>query len=106
MAAPVRHADNLKRSGVTDVVLGIRPENIYDPHYQATNISPAPIEANVDVVEQMGNEKIVYLEEGGKSFVSRMDPRTSASVGQRMQVLIDVDTIHLFDAKTQKSLLV
>src|SRR5581483_5334824 len=86
------------------VTLGIRPEDIHDPQYQPANIVPAPVEANVDVVEQMGNEKIVYLEDQGKTFLSRMDPRTSATVGQRMQVVVDIHNMHLFDAQTEKAL--
>jgi len=87
-----------------DIILGIRPEDIHDPQYQPSNIQPAPIEANVDVVEQMGNEKIVYLEDSGKTFVARMDPRTSVSVGQRVPVVVDMSNIHLFDAQTEKAL--
>ncbi|MCE7948053.1 MAG: sn-glycerol-3-phosphate ABC transporter ATP-binding protein UgpC [Chloroflexi bacterium CFX4] len=88
----------------TEVILGLRPEVIHDSHYTPPSIQPAPIEANVDVVEQMGNEKILYLEEGGKTFVARLDPRTQAHVGQRIQVVIDVLNMHLFDVKTQKAL--
>jgi multiple sugar transport system ATP-binding protein len=87
-----------------EVIFGIRPESIHDSHYTPPSIQPAPIEANVDVVEQMGNEKILYLEEGGKTFVARVDPRTQAHVGQRIQVVIDVLNMHLFDVKTQKAL--
>jgi multiple sugar transport system ATP-binding protein len=87
-----------------NVILGIRPEHVHDPNYQPANIVPAAIDANVDIVEQMGNEKIVYLEEGGKTFLSRMDPRTTASVGQRIQVVVDTGNIHLFDAQTEKAL--
>ena len=86
------------------VVLGIRPEDIHDPEFQPSNIIPAPIEANVDVVEHMGDHKIVYLEDGGKTFLSIMDARTSASVGQRIQVVTDTSNIHLFDAQTEKAL--
>jgi len=86
------------------VIIGIRPEDIHDPQYQPANIAPASIEANIDVVEQMGNEKIVYLEEGGKTFIARMDPRTSASVGQRITVVVDTGNMHLFDAQTEKVL--
>jgi len=86
------------------VILGIRPEDIHDPQFQPANIIPATIEANVDVVEQMGNEKIVYLEDNGKTFVSRMDPRTAASVGQHVTVIIATSNIHLFDAQTEKAL--
>jgi multiple sugar transport system ATP-binding protein len=94
----------MQATGANDVVLGIRPEHIYDVNFPAANIKPAPIEANVDVVEQMGNEKIVYLEEKGKTFVARMDPRTAASLGSRMQVLVDLDNLHIFDQKTQKAI--
>ncbi len=87
-----------------EVILGIRPEDMHDPQYQPSNIIPSQIEANVDVVEQMGNEKIVYLEDSGKSFTSRMDPRTSFVVGQRVPVVIDVSNIHVFDAQTEKAL--
>jgi multiple sugar transport system ATP-binding protein len=77
---------------------------MHDPQYQPANIQPAPIEANVDVVEQMGFEKLVYLEDNGKTFIARMDPRTSASVGQRIPVIVDVSNVHLFDAQTEKAL--
>lgn len=87
------------------VIFGVRPEDIHDPSFLPANIkSTSQFEANVDVVEQMGNEKIVYLEEGGKTFVSRMDPRTGASIGQRMQIIVDMDNMHLFDAQTEKAL--
>ncbi len=86
------------------VILGVRPEHIHDTNFPPANIVPAPIEVNVDVVEQMGNEKIVYLEEGGKTFLARMDPRTTANVGHRMKAVIDTHNMHLFDTKTEKAL--
>jgi multiple sugar transport system ATP-binding protein len=86
------------------IVFGIRPEDIHDIDYQPGGITPALIEANVDVVEQMGNEMILYLEEGGKTFIARTDPRTQARVGQRMGIAINTDNMHLFDADTELSL--
>jgi multiple sugar transport system ATP-binding protein len=86
------------------VVVGIRPEDISDVDYQPSGIVPAVVEANVDVVEQMGNEIILYLEEQGKTFVSRTDPRTQARAGQRMGIAFNTDNIHLFDAETELSL--
>jgi multiple sugar transport system ATP-binding protein len=101
---PVSRYDAYRPYVGKDIILGIRPEDMHDPQYQPANIQPAPIEANVDVVEQMGFEKLVYLEDGGKTFIARMDPRTSASVGQRIPVIIDVSNVHLFDAQTEKAL--
>jgi multiple sugar transport system ATP-binding protein len=87
-----------------EVILGVRPEDIHDIDFVPPGITPSRLEANVEVVEQMGNEMIVYLEENGKSFIARTDPRTNARVGARMPVAISLDNIHVFDRKTEQSL--
>ncbi len=102
--APPSRTELYRPHAGKSVILGIRPEDIHDLQFQPSNILPSQIEANVDVVEQMGFEKLVYLEENGKTFISRMDPRTNASVGQRIPVVIDTSNIHLFDAQTEKAL--
>ena len=87
-----------------EVILGVRPEDIHDLEFVPPGITPSRLEANVEVVEQMGNEMIVYLEENGKSFIARTDPRTNARVGARLPVAISLDNIHVFDRKTEQSL--
>ena len=86
------------------VILGIRPEDIHDVDFQPGGITPAIVEANVDVVEQMGNEMILYLEDKGKTFLARVDPRTRARVGGRLGVAFNIDNLHVFDADTNLSL--
>lgn len=98
------HADVYKASVGKKVVFGIRPEDIHDVDYQPPGIVPALVEANVDVVEQMGNEMVVYMEERGSSFISRMDPRTRARVGNRMGVVFNLENMHLFDVDSKLSL--
>ncbi len=88
-----------------NVTFGVRPEDIHDQDFQPPNISPVPLEANVDVIEQMGNEMIVYFEEKGKTLIGRLDPRTQARVGKRMNIVVNIDNVHVFDADTEKSLI-
>ncbi len=87
-----------------EIVFGIRPENIHDPNYQPADTVTALVEANVDVVELMGNEMIVYFQLDGKTFLGRLDPRTDARVGMKMSAAFDMANIHLFDAKTDETL--
>ena len=87
-----------------EVILGVRPENIHDHRFQPADIEPAPVTANIEVVEQMGSEIVLYLEEGGKTFIARTDPRTSARVGARIDLAIDIANIHIFDRQTELSL--
>jgi multiple sugar transport system ATP-binding protein len=86
------------------VIFGVRPEDIAHPDYLAADTRPSPIEANVDVVEEMGHEKIVYLEEGGKTFLARMDPRSPLHVGERTVAMINTASMHLFDQETEQAL--
>jgi len=86
------------------VTFGVRPEDIHDIDYAPPGITPANIEATVEVIEQMGNEIILYLEEGGKSFIARTDPRTSARLGGRIGLVINLDNVHVFDSVTEQSL--
>jgi multiple sugar transport system ATP-binding protein len=101
---PANIADIYRDHAGQKVIVGIRPEDIHDIDYQPPGITPSKVEANVDVVEQMGNEMVVYLEADGKTFISRMDPRTQARVGNRMGVAFNVDNVHIFDANTELSL--
>ncbi|MBC7870936.1 MAG: sn-glycerol-3-phosphate ABC transporter ATP-binding protein UgpC [Chitinophagaceae bacterium] len=101
---PASKAGPFRSHSGKKVIFGIRPEDIHDIEFQPPGIAPAQIEANVDVIEQMGNEMIVYLEEGGKTFIARTDPRTNARIGGRMGAVINMENVHIFDATTELSL--
>jgi multiple sugar transport system ATP-binding protein len=88
----------------SEVILGVRPEDIHDTNYLPQGITPANISANVEVIEQMGNEMIIYLENGGKNFIARTDPRTDAQVGGELGVTFNLDNVHIFDKDTELSL--
>ncbi|MBN1963631.1 MAG: sn-glycerol-3-phosphate ABC transporter ATP-binding protein UgpC [Anaerolineae bacterium] len=85
------------------VVFGVRPDDVHDPDYQPAEVLTAIVEANVDVVEQMGNEMIVYFEKAGKSFLGRLDPRTQARVGKTMGAAFNLANMHLFDTQTDEA---
>ena len=79
------------------VIFGIRPEDVHDPAFAPPGISSAPVEVKVDVTELMGNEIFLYLVVDSSSFVGRVDPRTKAVMGSRMQVVLNMDNMHLFE---------
>jgi multiple sugar transport system ATP-binding protein len=83
------------------VVFGLRPNDIYDPEFEAPNIYAQRIECKVDVTEMMGNEIFLYLLTGDKEFRARVDPRSKARVGQDIQVTFNMDHMHIFDRQTE-----
>jgi len=84
-----------------DVIFGIRPEDTLDPEYTPPGIEKATLEARVDVTELMGNEVVVYLVTERSQFLGRFDPRTSAMVGNTVQVAFNMNRMHIFDKQTQ-----
>jgi multiple sugar transport system ATP-binding protein len=86
------------------VVMGIRPEDIYNPAFVPPGIHSAPVEAKVDVTELMGNEIYLYLVSGQDNVVARVDPRSDIRMGDKIQVAFSMDKVHLFDPDTEKAI--
>jgi multiple sugar transport system ATP-binding protein len=84
-----------------DVILGIRPEDIYDRSLLQNASTTDVATVNVEVVEHMGSELYVYFIAGKNQFVARLDPRSKATTGQPMEVLFDAGKVHLFDKNSQ-----
>ena len=101
---PPNKAEAFRSHVGMDVVCGVRPEDIHDTNFLPQGIIPENLTTNVEVVEQMGNEVIIYLENSGKNFIARTDPRTAATVGSELGVTFNLDNIHIFDANTELSL--
>jgi multiple sugar transport system ATP-binding protein len=86
-----------------DIIFGIRPEHIHDPQFAPPGITAARVETRVDVTEPMGNEVFLYLVTGEHTFIARVDPRTRARMGDRLEVSFDMSQVHVFDRDTQVS---
>jgi multiple sugar transport system ATP-binding protein len=84
-----------------EIIFGIRPEHIHDPQFAPPGITAARVETRVDVTEPMGNEVFLYLVAGEHTFIARVDPRTRARMGDRLEVSFDMSQIHVFDRDTQ-----
>jgi len=88
-----------------DVIFGIRPEDIHDKEFVPVDVSAVSLVTRVDVIEPMGSEKYLYLMVDGKDFVARVDPRSSAVVGQELEIALNMDNMHVFDAETEEAIL-
>ncbi len=87
-----------------EIIFGIRPDNVHDAEFTPPGINPARVPAKVDVTELMGNEVFVYLVTGKHSYIGRVDPRTNMRVGHDVEVVFDMDRIHIFDKATERAI--
>ena len=84
-----------------EVILGIRPENIYE---KAINESQEKcmIEGIVEAVELMGAESYIYVKKGNDEMVLRVNGTTSVKVGEKMCCYLNIDETHVFDKDTEE----
>ncbi len=87
-----------------EVILGIRPEHIHSQEFAPPSINSAPITGNVEVIELLGHELHLFLNSGSTSFVSIVDTRMAPTVGSDVDLVVDVESIHLFDRETEAAI--
>lgn len=99
------HAELVGKYIDRPVYFGIRPEDVHDARYVPSGTNElAQMDVNVTITENMGSEVLAYVTAGGKEFVGRLDPRTSAEPGAPLRIAIDMSRTHLFDRETEAAL--
>ncbi len=87
-----------------EVMLGVRPEDIYEADFSHGIEDGATVESIVEVVEPLGNEVFLYLNTGMNSYIARVAARTTPPVGKKIDVFFNMNKVHFFDIQTMNSL--
>ncbi|MBK9376373.1 MAG: sn-glycerol-3-phosphate ABC transporter ATP-binding protein UgpC [Holophagales bacterium] len=86
------------------LVVGIRAENLSDGSRPVRGES-ARIPATVEVVEPLGHEVLVYARIGGDDLiVAKVDPHRAPAMDQKIELVVELESLHLFDAATERRL--
>jgi multiple sugar transport system ATP-binding protein len=111
--------------GARLVVLGMRPESFEDAAFSSSGLPT--LDVRVAVLEELGSDAYVFFEvdtalvgpdagdsrtdgdttliESGALLSARVDPRTTARVGDRLRLAVDPARFHFFDLESGASLL-
>jgi len=88
-----------------DVIFGIRPEDLYDKLFAVGEKDVGNVVvADVDVTEPLGNQTILHLKVGETVIVAGVNPQTTAKEGEKIDIVIDMTKMHLFDPTTEKAI--
>jgi multiple sugar transport system ATP-binding protein len=101
------------RAAPTDVLVGLRPEHFADARRTDADSIPV-LPAEIEVTEQLGPETYAYFRVDGLDVVeigdrpvelagaltARLDPRTTATPGAQLPMVVQTAEIRLFDAET------
>jgi multiple sugar transport system ATP-binding protein len=84
-----------------DVVFGLRPEDIIENRGEVPPGSAA-FDVQLDVVEPMGMETMVYFIVEGVEVCGRVNPLAAGNAGDTMQLVADLNHMHLIDPATDQ----
>jgi multiple sugar transport system ATP-binding protein len=97
---PARLRDAVRGMGGARLVAGIRPEHVAPPG-RAPRGESAAVPVTVEIAEPLGDEVVVHARAGEAALVFKQDPHRSAAIGSGLEVLLELDGLHLFDAESQ-----
>ena len=82
-----------------ELIFGLRPEDIIE---KRGNLPPgrADFEIQLDVVEPMGMETMVYFIVNGVEVCGRVNPTAAGKAGEMMPLVADLNHMHLIDPRT------
>ena len=100
-----------------NIVVGIRPEAMDDPNVTGTKELPV-FSAVTELTEALGSDLLVHFPLDAKAvdagdpdalkdldenplMIARVDPRSKAKPGEKIEISIDTERIHFFDNETR-----
>ena len=83
--------------------MGIRPEHINDARLDVTE-NPNKITAKIRVYELLGAEVFLYFDFAGSQMTARVDPKTTAKMGDDVEFSFDMNMVHFFDKDSEETI--
>ena len=95
------------RKDGSQVVLGIRPENIREAGGDGGRRREGPVvpvRVTIEFVEPLGHEVILHGRIGDDLLVAKTEPHHAPEVGDELQLEIELSGLHVFDRETEMRL--
>ncbi|MBK8984883.1 MAG: sn-glycerol-3-phosphate ABC transporter ATP-binding protein UgpC [Chloroflexi bacterium] len=87
-----------------EVTMGMRPEHVHSPEFAPPSIVASPFKATAELVELLGHELHLYVNTGKNSMVATVDTRMNVTVGNTVDLVMDMNNVYLFDKTTEQAI--
>ncbi|MCP4481494.1 MAG: sn-glycerol-3-phosphate ABC transporter ATP-binding protein UgpC [bacterium] len=105
LRVPKNFEDKLTSYLNKNVVLGMRPEDIYDKLYATSSNIDNTAGVTVDVVEPMGSHTHLLLNIGEQKIIATVESQNRAKSGQDIDIVFNLQKMQIFDEDTKHSIL-
>ena len=87
------------------IIFGIRPEDIYQNEELSSKIRPSDsINLNISVSELLGSEYHLHMDFGSNDLIAKCKVSSSIKSESTINVIFDLEMIHLFDVHNEKAI--
>jgi multiple sugar transport system ATP-binding protein len=95
-AVPQERLARYREHAGRELIFGLRPEDVIE---KRGDLPPGRVafDAQLDVVEPMGMETMVYFMVGGVEVCGRVNPDAAGKAGEMMPLVADLNHMHLMD---------
>jgi len=83
-----------------EVILGIRPDDIYDRSIKGDFPGGQVLRVKIEVFEPLGSEVLLRARSGSDLILASVDSTTQARVRETFDLIVDTRNLHLFDKQT------
>ena len=95
--------ERFRLAGGREAIFGIRPEHIYDFSIKGNFPGSERLGALIEVVEPIGSEVVLLATCGSSQLTARVDPQTRAKPQMQLDLLLDMNHMHLFDSESKRA---
>lgn len=102
---PIPKKDNAPLTDGQKVIMGLRTEDIHliDKSNNSRKLNYL-VDGVVKIVEPLGNETNLHMDLKGAQFIARSEGRRPFSSGELLQMNLNLEHLHIFDAETEQSI--
>lgn len=93
-----------KKAENIEVIVGIRPENLYHTKEDLAKEGVVKFTAEVDIKENLGAETYIHIKKDNANFIIKSMSGADYNIGDTIEFGIDPNKIHLFDKEEQNTI--
>lgn len=103
-SVPVPPRPEMNISDKTDVTMGLRTEDLTFDNGDDRFPDEWKLEGTVEVVEPLGGETLMHVDFQGIKFMAKCDGRKIVRPGEKLNLAMNLERLHIFDAETSRSI--
>lgn len=103
---PIPQRENNQLKDGQKVILGLRTEDLLVTHADEESKAELSFTATgtIKIVELLGNETNLHMELQGANLIARAEGRRHFSIGDQLEMTLDLTHLHIFDAESELSI--